>query len=97
MTWLLIGAAVTGTAAIIMWLRHPGDLGRSWLAAFRSRGEDEEDILLTHEADPTAALLDEEHVEDFTAWADDYEAWRDEQKRTFGRLVHRALRRDGAE
>lgn len=35
---------------------------------------DEIDILLTHEADPTAAMLDEEHADDFTAWTDDLPA-----------------------
>lgn len=46
-------------------------------AALRTRGNaigEEDDILLTHEADPYAAVLDEEHVEDWRAWSEELTA-----------------------
>jgi hypothetical protein len=47
--------------------------------------DDEPDILLTHEADPYLAVLDEEHADDWTAWTGEYAEWKAEQKRKFGR------------
>lgn len=48
------------------------------IAAIRKRSnaidDEEPDILLTHEADEYAALLDEEHVEDWRAWTDELDA-----------------------